>query len=524
MLESHMKHKIALAWVKSTCFPIVGKLVFIWELYLYARMMQSVILGYICTKIIFVVARNRKKPFYENVKIEDIGAEGKAVARVGDMVVFTKLAVPGDIVDLQVTKKRKRYQEAFVKKFKEYSNDRVEAFCEHFGTCGGCKWQMLPYEKQLYYKQKQVQDQLARIGKVELPEIIPILGAKENTFYRNKLEFTFSNKRWLTFEEVENQNEIEKPDALGFHVPGLFDKVIGINKCWLQPEPSNKIRNFIYEYAIHNKLEFFDIREQKGFLRTLIIRTSSTGEIMVILTFFREDEKQRVALLGEINKAFPEITSLLYVINTKGNDTITDQKIERFSGTEYIFEEMEGLRFKIGPKSFYQTNSDQAYNLYKLARDFANLRGSETIYDLYTGTGTIANFVAKSAKKVIGIEYVPEAIEDAKINSEINDINNTAFFAGDMKDVLNKTFIQQHGKPDVIITDPPRAGMHADVINTILEVAPDKIVYVSCNPSTQARDIAILDELYHIEKICPVDMFPHTHHVENVVLLVKRLE
>ncbi|MCY1722535.1 23S rRNA (uracil(1939)-C(5))-methyltransferase RlmD [Prolixibacteraceae bacterium Z1-6] len=468
------------------------------------------------------MARNRKKPFYENVTIEDIGAEGKAVARVGEMVVFTKLAIPGDVVDLQVSKKRKRYQEAFIKEYKKYSKDRIDAFCEHFGVCGGCKWQMLPYEKQLFYKQKQVQDQLLRIGKIHMPEIMPILGSKENTFYRNKLEFTFSNKRWLTYGEVEAGEEIEKPDALGFHVPGLFDKVISINKCWLQPEPSNKIRNFIYDYAIQNNLQFFDIREQKGFLRTLIIRTSSTGGTMVIVTFYHEDENKRVALLNAVKNEFPEITSLLYVINPKGNDTITDQKIETFSGREYIFEEMEGLKFKIGPKSFYQTNSEQAYTLYKVARDFANLDGTETVYDLYTGTGTIANFVAKSAKKVVGIEYVPEAIEDAKVNSEINNIINTSFFAGDMKDVLDEAFVQEYGKPEVIITDPPRAGMHADVINTILKIAPDRIVYVSCNPATQARDIAIMDEFYQIEKICPVDMFPHTHHVENVVLLTKR--
>ncbi len=468
------------------------------------------------------VARNRKKPFYENVKIEDIGAEGKAVAKVGEMVVFTKMAIPGDVVDLQVTKKRKRFQEAFIKEYKEYSNDRVDAFCEHFGTCGGCKWQMLPYDKQLFYKQKQVKDQLLRIGKVEIPEIMPILGSKENTFYRNKLEFTFSNKRWLTFDEVEAGNEIEKPDALGFHVPGLFDKVINITKCWLQPEPSNKIRNFIYEYAIDNGLAFFDIRAQTGFLRTLILRTSSTGENMLIITFYHEDESKRTALLEAVKNEFPEITSLLYVINTKGNDTITDQKIEVFNGREYILEEMEGLKFKIGAKSFYQTNSEQAYTLYKVTRDFAELDGTETVYDLYTGTGTIANFVARSAKKVVGIEYVPEAIEDAKVNSQLNGITNTSFFAGDMKDVLNEDFVRKHGKPEVIITDPPRAGMHADVINTILKVAPNKIVYVSCNPATQARDIAILDEFYQIEKICPVDMFPHTHHVENVVLLTKR--
>jgi 23S rRNA (uracil1939-C5)-methyltransferase len=468
--------------------------------------------------------RKRKKPFYEDVKIEDIGAEGKAVARVGDVVVFTKLAIPGDVVDLQVTKKRKRYQEAVVKTFKAYSEDRTEAFCKHFGVCGGCKWQILPYEKQLFYKQKQVQDQLSRIGKVELPEMLPILGSEKNTFYRNKMEFTFSNKRWLSIEEVESGEEIKNPNALGFHVPGLFDKVVNIDKCWLQDDPSNQIRNFIYNYALKEKLSFFDIREQNGFLRTLIVRTTSTGEVMVIVSFFYEDEPARKQLLEAVKNEFPAITSLMYVVNTKGNDTITDQEIKVFAGRDYVLEQMEGLQFKIGPKSFYQTNSEQAYELYKVTRDFAELTGDETVYDLYTGTGTIANFVAKKAKKVVGIEYVPEAIEDAKINSEINNIENTRFFAGDMKDVLNETFISEHGTPEVVITDPPRAGMHADVIETILKMQPHKIIYVSCNPATQARDLAMLDSLYQIEKIQPVDMFPHTHHVENVVLLRKRLD
>ena len=468
--------------------------------------------------------RKRKKPFYENVKIEDIGAEGKAVARVGDVVVFTKLAIPGDVVDLQVTKKRKRYQEAVVKEFKAYSEDRAEAFCEHFGVCGGCKWQILPYEKQLFYKQKQVQDQLSRIGKVKMPEILPIMGSEKNTFYRNKMEFTFSNKRWLSFEEIESEEEIKDPNALGFHVPGLFDKVVNIDKCWLQDDPSNQIRNFIYNYALNEKLSFFDIREQKGFLRTLIIRTTSTGELMVIVSFFYEDELARKQLLEAVKNEFPGITSLMYVINTKGNDTITDQEIKVFSGRDYVLEQMEGLQFKIGPKSFYQTNSEQAYELYKVARDFAELKGDEIVYDLYTGTGTIANFVAKKARKVVGIEYVPEAIEDAKLNSELNNIVNTKFFAGDMKDVLNETFISEHGNPEVVITDPPRAGMHTDVVDTILKMEPLKIIYVSCNPATQARDLAMLDSLYQIEKIQPVDMFPHTHHVENVVMLRKRLD
>ncbi|MEN8118383.1 MAG: 23S rRNA (uracil(1939)-C(5))-methyltransferase RlmD [Bacteroidota bacterium] len=470
------------------------------------------------------MARKRKKPLYESVRIIDIGAEGKALARVGEMVVFTKYAIPGDIVDLQVTKKRKKYQEAFITNFHEYSNDRVEPFCEHFGTCGGCKWQLLPYKKQLFYKQKQVEDQLFRIGKMELPELNEILGSKNDTFYRNKLEFTFSNKRWLSFDEIENGGEIENPDALGFHVPGLYDKIININKCWLQPEPSNKIRNFIYDYAIKNNLQFFDIKEQEGFLRTLIIRTASTGETMIILSFYYEDEKARVDLLNAVKDEFPEITSLLYVINQKGNDTITDQKIELFAGRDFIWEEMEGIKFKLGPKSFYQTNSEQAYNLYKVTREYANLQGNEVVYDLYTGTGTIANFVANKASKVVGIEYVPEAIEDAKINSELNGITNTSFFAGDMKMVLNDEFVKENGHPDVIITDPPRAGMHADVVNTILKLSPEKIVYVSCNPATQARDLSLLDSDYQIEKIQPVDMFPHTHHVENVVLLNKRFD
>lgn len=468
------------------------------------------------------MARKRKKPFYENVRIEGIGAEGKALARVGDVVVFTKLAIPGDVVDLQVTKKRKRYQEAFVKDFKEFSKDRIDPYCEHFGTCGGCKWQMLPYQKQLFFKQKQVEDQLVRIAKVQIPDILPILGSKKDTFYRNKLEFTFSNKRWFTYEEVEKGSEIEHNSALGFHVPGLFDKVIDINKCWLQPDPSNQIRNFINDYAISNNLDYFDIKEQRGFLRTLIIRTSSNGDVMVIVIFYREDETKRKKLLQAIADEYPAITSLMYVINSKGNDTIFDQEVKVFYGRDHIFEEMEGLKFKIGPKSFYQTNSEQAYELYKVARSFADIGKDETVYDLYTGTGTIANFVAHQAKKVVGIEYVPEAIKDAKVNSDINSIKNTAFYEGDIKDILNEEFVEKNGSPDVIIADPPRAGMHANVVESILRIAPSRFVYVSCNPATQARDIAMLDKFYQIEKIQPVDMFPHTHHVENVVLLTRR--
>jgi len=467
------------------------------------------------------VGRKKQKPFYEGLTIEDIGSEGKAIARTGEMVVFTTYAIPGDVVDLQVTKKRKKYAEAIITRFHKFSDDRTDVFCEHFGVCGGCKWQILPYEKQLFYKQKQVKDQLQRIGRIEMPEMLPILSSEKNTFYRNKLEFTFSNKRWLTKEEFNSENQ--NMDALGFHVPGLFDKIVNINKCWLQPDPSNKIRNFIYNYAIENGLSFFDIKSKTGFLRTLIIRTSSTGEIMVVLSFYAENEKDRVKLLKAIQKKFPEITSLLFVINSKGNDTITDQNIELFHGQEFILEQMEELKFKIGPKSFYQTNSEQAYNLYKVARDFAQLSGDEIVYDLYTGTGTIANFIAPRAKKVIGIEYVPEAIEDAKENSAINNITNTVFYSGDIKSVLNSDFIKMNGQPDVIITDPPRAGMHTDVIESIINSGAKRIVYVSCNPATQARDLALLDKSYKVRMIQPVDMFPHTHHVENVVLLDKRL-
>ncbi|MBN2636643.1 MAG: 23S rRNA (uracil(1939)-C(5))-methyltransferase RlmD [Prolixibacteraceae bacterium] len=466
------------------------------------------------------MGRKRNKPFFENVVIEDIGAEGKALARVNDMVIFTKYAIPGDVVNLQVTKKKKKFAEAFITDYINYSPDRVEALCEHFGVCGGCKWQNLPYQMQLIYKQKQVADQLRRIGKISLPEILPILGSPKSEFYRNKLEFTFSNKRWIEKDEPAD-NELEM-NGLGFHIPQLYDKVINIKKCWLQPDPSNEIRNFIYRYAINNNLSFFDIRNQKGFLRTLIIRTSSTNETMVILSFYHEDINKREALLNAVKEKFQSITSLMYVINAKGNDTITDQDVILYSGRDYIFEEMEGLRFKIGPKSFYQTNSEQAYYLYKIAREFADFKGDEVVYDLYTGTGTIANFIARGVAKVVGIEYVPEAIEDAKENAKFNKIENAVFFSGDIKAVLNDNFVKEHGVPDVIVTDPPRAGMHTDVIAKINDIKPDKIVYVSCNPATQARDLFLFDENYTVSKIQPVDMFPHTHHVENVVLLKKK--
>ena len=469
------------------------------------------------------MGRSRKnKPLYEGVQITDIGAEGKAIARVNEMVVFTSHVVPGDVVDLQVTKKRKNYSEARVVRVVEESADRVKAFCSHFGVCGGCKWQYLPYEKQLFYKQKQVADQLHRLGRVQLPEISPILGSANQTFYRNKLEFSFSNKRWLTSDEIDRQVEPLEMNALGFHIPGLFDKIIDIDTCWLQPAPSNELRNFIRSWALEHQLDFFDIRNQQGFLRNMIVRTASTGENMLIVVFFCEKKNMREVLLQAVSDKFPELTSIMYVINSKANDTITDQELVLFSGRDHIFEEMEGLRFKIGPKSFYQTNSAQAYELYKVAREFAELTGNEVVYDLYTGTGTIANFVARNAKKVVGVEYVPEAIEDAKVNASQNNIQNVSFFAGDMKDVLNEAFIREHGRPEVIITDPPRAGMHEDVVKTILAASPERIVYVSCNPATQARDLAMMDADYEVRRVQPVDMFPHTHHVENVVQLVKR--
>ncbi len=464
---------------------------------------------------------NKPLPLYEGVEIIDIGAEGKAIARVNGVVVFTTGVIPGDIVDLQVIKKREKYQEARVVRIQTGSPDRIAPFCEHFDICGGCKWQYLKYDKQLFYKHKQVFDQLTRIGRVNAPEVMPIKGSANSTFYRNKLEFTFSNRRWLTNDEVKSGNEFDDMDVLGFHVQGMFDKVLNVTKCWLQSDPSNAIRNAVKDYATSNKLDFFDLRNKEGFLRNLMIRTTSTGELMVIAIFFSENIEQREALLNFLCAKFPEITSLLYVINQKGNDTITDQEIHLFKGRDHIIEEMEGLKFIIGPKSFYQTNSLQAYELYKIARDFAALTGNEIVYDLYTGTGTIACFVAAKAAKVIGIEYVPEAIADAKINAQNNQIANTSFFAGDMKDILTRDFIASHGHPDVIITDPPRAGMHEEVIEAILHAAPEKIVYVSCNPATQARDISLLSHSYQVTKVQPVDMFPHTHHVENVVLLEK---
>ena len=466
--------------------------------------------------------KRRELPLHEGIKIVDVAAEGKAIAKVDGLVVFVPFAVPGDVVDIQTYRKRKGFAEGRVMRFVEYSADRVEPVCEHFGVCGGCKWQMLPYELQLKHKQKQVEDNLSRIGKVELPQISPILGAPETTFYRNKLEFTFSNKRWLTEKEIGSEREFTQMNALGFHIPGMFDKVLDINKCWLQTDVSNQIRNSIREFCFQHNFTFFDLREQTGLMRTLIIRTTSTGELMVIVVFFEDDEEKRTMLMKHLEETFPQITSLLYIINEKKNDTITDQEVVTWSGNDCIYEEMEGLKFKIGPKSFYQTNSEQAYNLYKVTREFAQLSETDLVYDLYTGTGTIANFVARNVAKVVGIEYVEEAIEDAKVNSLANGIDNTLFFAGDMKDILNQEFILEHGRPDVLITDPPRAGMHTDVVEAILFANPKRIVYVSCNPATQARDLNLLDTNYKVTRVQPVDMFPHTHHVENVVLLERR--
>jgi 23S rRNA (uracil1939-C5)-methyltransferase len=461
-------------------------------------------------------------PIMEKVEIIDAGSEGKAIAKVNDMVIFVDHAVPGDIADLQITRKKSSYMEAKAVFIHKPSEHRVDAVCQHFGICGGCKWQNMEYGAQLHHKQKQVYDNLKRLGKIELPEAASILGSKEIYFYRNKLEYTFSNKRWMTEAEISSGAEFKNKNALGFHIPKMFDKILDIETCYLQPEPSNEIRNAIRQFALENEYSFYDIRNHEGFLRNVIIRNTSTGEWMVLLSVFQQDEEKIKALLDHLDQKFPQITSLLYVINPKKNDTIFDLEIITYKGNAFITEEMEGLKFKISAKSFYQTNSQQAYELYKITRDFANLEKHHIVYDLYTGTGTIANFVASKVKKVVGIEFIEAAIEDAKVNSSINNISNTSFFAGDMKDVLNDEFIKENGRPDVIITDPPRAGMHQDVVEKIMEIHPERIVYVSCNPATQARDLAIFDSKYLVEKVQPVDMFPHTHHVENVVLLKKR--
>lgn len=473
------------------------------------------------------MSRKKKSlPVLENITITDYAAEGKALARVNELVVFVPFAVPGDVVDLQVRRKKHSYCEAEIIRFIKYSERRVKPFCQHFGICGGCKWQNIPYDEQLRMKQKQVYDQLTRIGKVNLPEFNQILGSVKTQGYRNKLEFGCSNRRWLTQEEIASGSDFTQMNAVGFHITGAFDKILPIEKCWLMDDLQNKIRNAIRDYAYEHDIVFYDIRRQCGLLRDIMVRNSDTGEWMVLIQFhYEKDEDEVIAknLLQHIADSFPEITSLLYVNNQKGNDTFNDLNIEVFKGNDYIYETMDGLTFKVGAKSFYQTNTKQAYHLYSVVRDFANLTGNELVYDLYTGTGTIANFVSRYAKRVIGIEYVPEAIEDAIINSEINNISNTLFFAGDMKDILTESFISENGTPDIIITDPPRAGMHPDVVQTIIKTAPKRIVYVSCNPATQARDLSLLDNLYEVVAVQPVDMFPHTPHVENVVLLNRRV-
>lgn len=472
------------------------------------------------------MSRKRKPlPILTDILITDVAAEGKAIAKVDNLVIFVPYVVPGDVVDLQIKRKKHSYAEAEAIAIKKYSELRAKPFCKHFGVCGGCKWQCLPYEEQLRFKQKQVWDNLTRIGKIELPEMMPILGSKHVAHYRNKLEFGFSNKKWLTSEQVASGVQFDCMDAVGFHIPGAFDKILDIEECHLMDDINNRLRNGIRAYALAHGLTFFDLRQQTGLLRNMMLRTSATGEIMLLMQFCMrgaDDEAQAKALLEHLHATFPEVTSLLYVNNTKCNDTIGDLDVQTFAGTPFIYETMEGLRFKVGPKSFYQTNTEQAYELYKVARNFAALTGDELVYDLYTGTGTIANFVARQARQVVGIEYVPEAIEDAKVNAALNGLDNTLFYAGDMKDILTTGFIERHGKPDVIITDPPRAGMHADVVNAILFAAPRRIVYVSCNPATQARDLALLDADYRVTKVQPVDMFPQTHHVENVVCLERR--
>ena len=469
------------------------------------------------------MGRKRKElPVIEGVEIQGVAAEGKSIARVDDLVVFVPYGAPGDIVDIKLDKKKRSYAEAHIVNMVKPSERRVEPKCEHFGVCGGCKWQHIPYEDQLEYKRNQVVDALTRIAKVEHPEVKPALGSQEIFAYRNKLEYTFSNKCWITFEDLRSGKEIEDRNALGFHIPGAFDKVLDIKKCWLQDNLSNEIRLFIRQYTLSKGYSFYDIKAQEGFMRTLMVRIASTGEIMLIVVFGRPDQEAIEDVMAAVAERFPQITSLLYVVNQKVNDTIGDQEVVTYRGRDYINEEMEGLTFRIGPKSFYQTNSRQAYKLYKVARSMARLKEDDLVYDLYTGTGTIANFVAKGVKKVIGIEYVPEAIEDAKLNSKLNGIDNTLFFAGDMKDVLTDSFINEHGRPDVMIIDPPRAGMHEDVVAVILNARPERIVYVSCNPATQARDLAMMDSLYKVEEVQPVDMFPHTHHIENVVRLSLR--
>lgn len=468
------------------------------------------------------MGRKKEMPLLEKVKITDIGTEGNAVAKVDGQVVFVPMLIPGDVVDIRVRKKRRKYMEGTAVRFHEYSSDRIEPRCTHFGVCGGCKWQHLRYEKQLEFKEKQVIDNLTRIGKLELSGVRPILGSSEIYGYRNKLEFTFSDKRWLTREEMLADNDRIVEDALGFHIPGYFDKVLDIRECHFQPDPSNAIRDSVRRYAHRKSLAFFNIRQQSGFLRNLIIRTTRSGNVMVIVVFFMDERERINGLMEHLRTEFPRITSLYYIINTKKNDSLSDQVPVLYSGDDHLLEEIDSLKFRIGPLSFYQTNTLQAGKLYAVAKEFAGLTGRETVYDLYTGAGTIACYVAGEAGKVIGMEYVDAAVEDAVINSGINNIGNTEFYAGDIRLLLNEKFIQEKGRPDVIITDPPRAGMHSDVVEQILSAGPSRIVYISCNPSTQARDAGLMSEKYRVTAVQPVDMFPHTHHVENVILLERR--
>ncbi len=470
------------------------------------------------------MARKKKPlPLLENILITDIAAEGKALAKVDGLAVFVPYVVPGDVVDIQLRRKKHSYAEGEAVKFHQLSDRRAQPFCKHYGVCGGCKWQVLPYAEQIRYKQKQVMDHLQRIGKVDLPECRPILGSRQDREYRNKLEFGFSNKKWLTLEQVKSDEKFDQMNALGFHIPGAFDKILDIDECFLMQDINNRIRNGLRAFVLERGFDFYDLRGNRGLLRNIMLRTASTGEVMLLVQFCITSDSEReqaLEVMDFLHREFPEITALLYVNNTKCNDTIGDLDVITYAGTDFIYEQMEGLRFKVGPKSFYQTNSEQAYELYKVTRDFAGLTGNELVYDLYTGTGTIANFVAQKARFVLGIEYVPEAIADAKVNAALNGLDKkTLFYAGDMKDILTDAFIDEHGRPDVIITDPPRAGMHADVVGVILNAAPKRIVYVSCNPATQARDLQLLDAKYRVVAVQPVDMFPQTHHVENVVLL-----
>ena len=467
--------------------------------------------------------RRKDYPLIEGLHITTLAAEGKAMGKVDNQVVFVAMAVPGDVVDVQIRKHHRRYMEGTIVRFVEKSPLRVEPFCEHFGVCGGCKWQSLPYEEQLKQKTTQVEDQLVRIGHLEIPEVRPCLGSERTREYRNKLEFTFADKRWLTYEEIAEAGDIASTPAVGFHIPGCFDKVLDINRCHLQVDISNRIRLATKAFCIEHGYSFHNARLHEGLMRTMVIRTASTGEIMVIVVFNENDTERINALMSYLKAEFPEITSLIYMVNEKWNDSLGDREPICFAGKDHIIEEMEGLKFKVGPKSFYQTNSEQAYELYKVTRDFADLKPTDVLYDLYTGTGTIANFCARRAAKVVGVEYVPEAIEDATINSEINGSEHTVFYAGDMKDVMSDEFIARNGRPDVIILDPPRAGVDERVLEVIKRAAPERMVYVSCNPSTQARDLALLDDMYEILAVQPVDMFPHTHHVENVVKLRKRI-